>query len=138
MNKVKKIIYFLMVCGFILIPMVKINIHAEETTTQSLQNLIQGKTDEAAKAARFSETTGPNTLFNTIANIVQVIISFLGILFLILIIVSGIQWMTAGGNEDTVKKSKARIKNAIFGLAIVVFSYTLVVFIENIFKYSSQ
>ncbi len=77
--------------------------------------------------------SGNVDLPTVIGNIIKTILSFIGILFLILIIVSGIQWMTAGGNEDTVKKSKARIKNAIFGLAITIFAYAITYFIIDLF-----
>ncbi len=68
-----------------------------------------------------------------IGQIISLILSFLGILFLILTIVSGIQWMTAGGNEETIDKSKQRIKNAAFGLAIVLAAYAITIFITSLF-----
>jgi len=37
--------------------------------------------------------------------------------------------MTAGGNEDAIKKAKGRIINAIIGLAIVVFAYGVTAFV---------
>ena len=60
-----------------------------------------------------------------IANIIQVVIGFVGIIFLILIIVGGVQWMTSGGNQETVKKAKGTIASSTIGLLIVLLSYAI-------------
>ena len=57
--------------------------------------------------------------------LVNTVLGLLGILFIILIIVGGFQWMTAGGNEDAIKKAQSRIKNAVIGLVIIVSSYAI-------------
>lgn len=76
--------------------------------------------------AGFEETA---TLPDIIATIVQVLLSLLGIIFVILIIVSGYQWMTAGGNEEQVTKSKKRMTNAIIGLVIVLAAFIITAFV---------
>ena len=43
----------------------------------------------------------------------------LGMIFLVLIILGGFEWMTAAGNEDKVKKAKSMIGTAITGILIV-------------------
>ncbi len=131
-NKILKNYYKVIL--FIIFSLANASVYAQG----SLQDNIQKNTRRTAKTIGFDENTNEYDLMMRIADIVQIITSLLGILFLILIIVSGIQWMTAGGNEDTVKKSKARIKNAIYGLVIVVFSYLLVTFIESVFKYNGS
>ena len=61
--------------------------------------------------------------------VIQAVLGFLGIIFVVLMIIGGIQWMTAEGNEESVKKAKNRIKNAVIGLVIVVLSYAISVFV---------
>lgn len=61
--------------------------------------------------------------------IIKYVLSFLGVIFLILIIIGGYQWMTAGGNEEIIKKARARIINAVIGLAIILLAYTISRFI---------
>jgi len=61
------------------------------------------------------------------------VLSFIGVLFLILTIYGGINWMTAGGNEQKVEKAKTIIINAIIGLLIVLSAYTITSFIGNQF-----
>jgi len=74
-------------------------------------------------------------LFNTasplgiIGVIIGVILSLLGVIFLVLIIYGGFLWMTAAGNEDRVAKAKKIIQNSIVGLIIVIAAYAITVFI---------
>ncbi|PJA47475.1 hypothetical protein CO172_01175 [Candidatus Uhrbacteria bacterium CG_4_9_14_3_um_filter_36_7] len=68
------------------------------------------------------DETSVATIVGTIA---RVIMSLLGIVFVILIIVSGYQWMTAGGNEEDAKKAKQRMTNAVIGLVIVLSAWAI-------------
>lgn len=77
--------------------------------------------------------TGPpqgGVLQRTVFKIINYVLSFLGIIFLILIIYGGFVWMTAAGNEQRVTQAKKIIGNAAIGLAIVLISYgiTLLIF----------
>ncbi|HOZ53205.1 MAG TPA: pilin [bacterium] len=66
---------------------------------------------------------------NIVANIISMVLGLLGILFVVLMIFSGYQWMMAGGNEETVKTAQKRIKNAVIGLVIVVMAYAVTAFV---------
>lgn len=63
--------------------------------------------------------------------LLNVLLAFLGVMFLILIIVAGLRWMTARGDEQQVEQSKTTIKNALLGLLVVVGAYAIV----NIARY---
>lgn len=76
-------------------------------------------------------TVTENTIPTMIGQIVRIVLSFVGAIFFILIVISGIQWMTAGGNEDKVSKSRTRLVNATIGLAITVAAYFITWFISN-------
>ncbi|MBU1130889.1 hypothetical protein KJ840_02040 [Patescibacteria group bacterium] len=69
--------------------------------------------------------------------IIFFVLGLLGILFLTLMIIGGIQWMTSGGNEEKLGKAKARVKNAFIGFAIVMISYSITVFMVNMFSRST-
>ena len=64
-----------------------------------------------------------------IAVIIKTALSFLGVLFLILMIYGGFLWMTARGNEEQVTKSKNLIIAAVIGLVIVLASYAISSFV---------
>jgi uncharacterized membrane protein YwzB len=53
----------------------------------------------------------------------------LGIIFLILVLYGGIQWMMAGGNDISVTKAKSTIVRALLGLIIILLSYGLTQFV---------
>lgn len=63
----------------------------------------------------------------------NVLLSLLGVVFIILMIIGGFQWMTAGGNEEQVKKAQARIKNAIIGLVITISAFAIWRLIDTYF-----
>lgn len=67
-------------------------------------------------------------LKGTIAQIINIVLGFLGIIAVIIIITSGFKWMTAGGNEQTITEARGHIKNAAIGLVIVLTSYIIVNF----------
>jgi hypothetical protein len=71
----------------------------------------------------------PGLFKSAVSQIIATVLGFLGLLFLVLIIVSGIQWMTAGGNEESVTKAKKRLVNAVIGLAIIFVAFIITVFV---------
>lgn len=77
--------------------------------------------------------TGLNnfTLSQVIAVVIQGALSLLGIIFLIIIVFAGYRWMTASGNEESIKKAQDMIKRAIIGLVIVIMAYAITYFVFN-------
>ena len=72
-----------------------------------------------------------NAIPNTIGQIVAIVLSFVGSIFLILTVYSGLQWMTAGGNEEKVKQARTRLINSIMGLVITVAAYFITYLIST-------
>ncbi len=58
-----------------------------------------------------------------LGRIILTVISFTGIIFLILTIYSGFQWLTAGGSEEKVTQAKTRVFNATIGVAIALLAF---------------
>lgn len=71
----------------------------------------------------YSPDTDSNTVFTSVGLIINVVLGLLSVVFLILIIISGINWMTASGNEESITKAKTILKQAIIGLLIVISSW---------------
>lgn len=57
------------------------------------------------------------------------ILGLVGVIFLILMIYSGITWMTAGGNENSIKKAKQILTASISGLIIILSAYAITSFL---------
>ncbi|MDP2586271.1 MAG: pilin [Candidatus Komeilibacteria bacterium] len=70
-------------------------------------------------------------LDTTFGQLIAIFLGFLGALFLALIIYSGFQWMTAGGNEEKVEESKKRILNASLGFGLIFFAYIITNLVFN-------
>lgn len=73
--------------------------------------------------------TSETTFAETIAEIIKVVLGFLGIIFLVLIIYAGFLWMTAAGNEERIKKAKDIMIAAVIGVAIILAAYAITVFV---------
>ncbi|MEK7202996.1 MAG: pilin, partial [Patescibacteria group bacterium] len=84
---------------------------------------------EEAGGAYNQGSSDSNSLILTIASIVQVSLSFLGIIFLVLLIWAGFNWMTAGGEEEKITKATDTIKSAVIGLIIVLASFAIASFV---------
>jgi len=65
------------------------------------------------------------------ANIIRIILGFLGILAVILIIFAGWLYMTAGGEAEKVEKAKKILIGAVIGLVICLASFAIASFILN-------
>lgn len=63
------------------------------------------------------------------ANLVQVILGFLGILAVIIILIGGFKWMTAAGNEDQVAEARKIIIAGIIGLVIILAAWGIANFV---------
>jgi hypothetical protein len=72
------------------------------------------------------------TLARTVAQIIRIILGFLGIIFIVLIIYAGLLWMTSAGNEDKIEKAKKIISAAIIGVVIIFLAYAITAFVFNI------
>ena len=83
----------------------------------------------AAATGAGYEINDEKTIESYIGQIINIVLSVLGVVFLILIIYGGILWMTAAGNEEKVKKAKELITEALIGLVIVLAAYAISYFI---------
>jgi len=65
------------------------------------------------------------------ASVIRVILGFLGIIAVVIILLGGFKWMTAGGNEDKVGEAKKLIIAGIIGLVIIVAAFAIATFVLN-------
>ena len=78
-----------------------------------------------------SQGISENFIQTRAGQIISFVLSFVGVLFLGLMIYSGLLWMTAQGNETKVTKAKDLLINAVVGLIIVFAAYTITAFIGD-------
>ncbi len=70
--------------------------------------------------------TDPRIIF---ARLIRSAMGFVGIVMLVMILWSGLLFMTSGGDEDKVKRAKMTFFNAIIGLIIILSAYSIVAFV---------
>ena len=70
-----------------------------------------------------------------IAQIIRVALGFLGIIFLVIVLYAGFQWMTSGGNEQKIASAKGLMINGVIGLAIILSAYGITSFIMRMLGY---
>lgn len=64
-----------------------------------------------------------------VANIINVFLGLLGILFVVLLLYGGFLWMTARGDSKQVDKAKDLIKEAVIGLTIILSAWAVSYFV---------
>ena len=72
---------------------------------------------------------GNTDIRTTIAAIIRVAMGLLGIVAVVIILIGGFYWMTAGGDEGRVETGKKWIFSGIIGLAIILSAYALANFV---------
>lgn len=75
------------------------------------------------------QTDNNKDLASYIRQIVTIILSVLGVVFLGFTIYGGLLWMTAQGNEDHITRAKDIITESIIGLIIVLAAYAISYFV---------
>lgn len=63
--------------------------------------------------------------------IINFISGFLGIIAVVLVLIAGFQWMTAGGDDKKVEESKKLLFNAVIGLVLVLATWSIAYFVVD-------
>ncbi|MBI5077644.1 hypothetical protein HZB94_04670 [Candidatus Falkowbacteria bacterium] len=109
------IILTILFCG--LFSFVVVNAAEETAQDKALKGL-----DKTAIPAGFStETKDPSLV---IGKMIKAMLGALGIVFLIITVYGGVQWMTAAGAPDDVKQARNMIIEGAIGLAVCLASYS--------------
>ncbi|MFN3302066.1 MAG: Mbov_0395 family pilin-like conjugal transfer protein, partial [Patescibacteria group bacterium] len=77
-------------------------------------------------------------LIALIFKIIQYLLSFLGVVAIVILIYGGYLWMTARGDEEKVRKAKKVLINGLIGLIIILLSYAIVSFVGGRVKEIAQ
>lgn len=85
--------------------------------------IVSGNINDIEKNRRFSVW---------IQDVIAYLLVFLGIVGVLYIIYAGFNVLTAGGNDDKVKKGKATILHVFIGLVLIFLAYSIVKFIIGV------
>ena len=109
----KKIILCLAIAGLIAVP-----------SYVGAVNLGVDEVHKAGKTAGFKKAT-ETTFAETVGQIVNAALSFVGIIFTVLMVYAGYLWMTARGEESQIEKAKNIINASIIGIIITLGAYSI-------------
>ena len=66
-----------------------------------------------------------------IAQIINVVLTLLGIIAVIIVLLGGFKWMTAGGNEEKVSEAKKLLGAGVIVLVIILAAWGITSFVLN-------
>lgn len=118
-KKNKKIIAVVLFCYFII---------GFVSLAQAQENLKDAfnKAEIVADAGGYDKNIGAETM---VANLINIVLSIIGVFFLILMIYGGGLWMTAMGDEQKVTKAKSLITAAVIGIIVIISAYAITYFV---------
>jgi len=84
----------------------------------------------------YGEATGLGTrdIRATAVEIINAALELLGIIFLLMILLGGFRWMTAGGNDEAVDAAKKTLGQAIVGVIIIFIAFALTRFVFSVLE----
>lgn len=89
----------------------------------------------AFAATKVAEPIQNPASLNDIIDDVQAFVLYLGgVIVLIMFVIAGIIYMTAGGNEKKVESAKLALRSAIIGLAIILGVYFLIQVVSSVLE----
>ena len=74
----------------------------------------------------------PTDIRQAIMNVTNWILGFIAIVATLVIIYGGVQYLTAGGNEDNVGAAKKTISYGIIGIVICGLAYAMVIVVSTV------
>lgn len=89
-----------------------------------------GDTD-VCKDVKSQKSSDDNPVIKVINAVLQIVSYVVGVAAVIMIVVSGIKFMTAGGDPGAVKSARSNLIYALVGLVVVVLAQAIIYFVIN-------
>jgi len=139
-TKIKKIIMsFATLCIFMLVlapPLTTFAVNGENNNALLAVDLdlwgTEGNADLSedyvGEATGLTKDKDPRQIASSL---IKIALGFLGIMAVVIILIGGFKWMSAGGNEEQVTEAKQWMYSGVVGLLIILASYALASFVLN-------
>lgn len=72
---------------------------------------------------------GKRNFETTITSLINVLLGLLGVIAVVIILIAGFKWMTAGGNDDKVSEARKMLFAGIIGLTIILSAWAIARFV---------
>ncbi|MFA5995639.1 MAG: pilin [Patescibacteria group bacterium] len=128
-NKFAKYL-FVGIASLLLTGALSASVSAEETAADTGSATIDDIGGSDLDANLILGNTDPEQI---IISIINWVLGVLALVAVIILLVGGFQWMTAGGNEEKVEGAKKRLTAGLIGLVIILAAWGVSVYvIENL------
>lgn len=77
---------------------------------------------------------GRGAIAPIVGTAINLVLSLVGLIFLILMVYAGMLWMTARGEESQVETAQKIIKTSMIGLFVVISAYAITFLVTDRFK----
>jgi hypothetical protein len=111
----------------------KLAVGAVSVSTLALPMLALAATGGVDLGLNYATAIGLGTqdVRTTVSNVIKAFMGLLGIVAVVIILLGGFKWMTAGGNEEKVSEAKKLIISGIIGLIIIMSAYAIAQFVVS-------
>lgn len=89
--------------------------------------------NNAIPATALSKGYGGGLAFY-IATLWKTVVTVGGLAFIIYLVWGGIEYLTSGGDKSKIADATTKITSSVIGVAILVASYAITLFIQGVFK----
>ena len=116
--------------SFILLALIVIPVFGITLTANAgdADNMLWGGYETNVQTATGLGNTDPREMAGSVVNIV---LGFLGVIAVLIILLGGFKWMTAGGNEDGIGEAKQMISAGVVGLVVILAAFGIAQFVIN-------
>jgi len=87
--------------------------------------LLEGQEGLSDVGRVFGGDRAKGDIRSRIVDLVLIALTFLAVIFLVLVVFSGFKYMTSGGNSDKANEALKLLRNAVIGLLIVIASWMI-------------
>jgi hypothetical protein len=122
-SKLKVAIIIIFVLANLL--MMNLSIVKAATLEEEAQRRLEYDTEAFIQEAGLGE----RSVALIVSDIIKILLSFLGVIFIVLIIYAGFSWLTSAGNEEKIEKAKKIMVSAIVGLVIILSAWVITYFV---------
>ncbi|EKD76028.1 MAG: hypothetical protein ACD_43C00246G0001, partial [uncultured bacterium] len=91
---------------------------------------VAGPADEYSLEQPFGGTSSVTNIGEYIQLVYEFAVGLISIIAVVLIMIGGVRWIIAAGNESAIGEAREMITSAVLGLVIALLSYTILVFIS--------
>lgn len=124
LDKIKSLVLSaVLVLGLSAVPLFAIatTVNAQDKAAQQIKKGVQQSGGDKNKTS----------LPAFIENITNILLFLVGVIAVIAIVISGLRFVTANGNQDQISSARNGIIYAVIGIAVAIMAYAIVRFVVN-------